>query len=189
MEGAHQATPCFECHKKGKDWNFRGIGEKCVDCHADIHKNMIDGKYYPGQRCENCHLVTTWSDIKFDHQLTKFALEGKHASISCRKCHFDPQNQVITNQKFNNLSSNCETCHSDVHRGQFQGDQAVVCLRCHGFENWKPEKFNHNNTRFKLDGGHKDVACNKCHKLVTEGSNNFINYKFKDILCATCHLQ
>jgi hypothetical protein len=24
---------------------------------------------------------------------------------------------------------------------------------------------------------------------VTQGVNTFINYKYKDILCATCHLQ
>ncbi|HWR99924.1 MAG TPA: hypothetical protein VN249_04870, partial [Prolixibacteraceae bacterium] len=189
IEGAHLATPCLECHKKGKEWNFRGIGEKCADCHKDIHKNVIDAKYYPDNRCENCHQAVSWSQIKFDHQQTKFALEGKHASISCRKCHFDPVNQAVMVQKFNNLNPNCETCHTDVHHAQFQDGKVVVCLKCHGFENWKPEKFNHNNTRFKLDGGHKDVACSKCHKLVTEGSTRFINYKFKDILCATCHLQ
>lgn len=189
IEGAHLATPCFECHRKDKEWNFRGIGEKCVDCHKNIHQNLIDVKYYPGQRCENCHLAASWSNIKFDHKQTSFALEGKHATISCRKCHFETKSGSGVNQRFNGLKPNCVTCHTDVHYAQFQDDKAIVCLRCHGFENWQPEKFNHNNTRFKLDGGHKDVACFKCHKLVTEGSNKFINYKFKDILCATCHLQ
>lgn len=189
IEGAHLATPCFECHKKGKDWSFRGIGEKCVDCHKDIHKDQIDQKYYPGATCENCHKVAAWSEIKFDHQLTSFSLEGKHAATPCRKCHFESVNEGSVSQKFNKARRDCETCHPDIHFSQFQDEKALSCLRCHGFETWKPEKFNHNNTRFKLDGGHKDVACNKCHKSVTVGSNKFINYKFKEILCVTCHLQ
>lgn len=189
IEGAHLATPCFECHKKGKDWSFRSIGEKCVDCHKDIHQGLIDPRYYAAKGCENCHQSAAWNEIKFDHQQTSFSLEGKHAVTSCRKCHFKPGDKDVVNQEFNDLKKNCETCHPDVHFAQFQDDKVIVCLKCHGFDNWKPEKFNHNNTRFKLDGGHKDVACAKCHKSVTQGVNTFINYKYKDILCATCHLQ
>lgn len=189
LEGAHLAAPCFECHKKGKEWSFRGIGEKCVDCHKDLHLNNLDAKYYPAQRCENCHQVAAWNEVKFEHQQTSFKLEGVHATISCRKCHFDAKIEGVVNQKFNTKDSSCETCHKDVHYGQFKETNEQVCLKCHGFDNWKPEKFDHNSTRFKLDGGHKGVACLKCHKVLTEGSNQYINFKFKDILCATCHLQ
>lgn len=189
LDGAHLATPCFECHKKGKDWNFRGIGEKCVDCHKDIHKNLIDVKYYPAEQCENCHQVKSWNEINFDHVKTTFALEGKHAGLSCRKCHFEAINGEAIDQNFKKLDGNCENCHKDIHHAQFSENKEYVCLKCHGFENWKPGKFDHNATRFKLDGGHKDVACLKCHKELTEGNIKYINYKIKDILCATCHLQ
>lgn len=189
LEGAHLATPCFECHKKEKEWNFRSIGENCVDCHKDIHQNLIDTKYYPAQRCENCHQVTTWSEINFDHQKTTFALEGKHAQTSCRKCHFESKSGSAINQRFNGLKGNCENCHLDIHQSQFKENSEIVCARCHSFENWKPEKFNHNNTKFKLDGGHKDVACIRCHKVVNQGNTKYINYKIKDISCASCHLH
>ncbi len=189
LEGAHLATPCFECHKKEKDWNFKDIGEQCVDCHKDIHNNQIDVKYYPAGRCENCHQVKSWSEINFDHQQTAFALEGKHAVVLCRKCHFGSNSEGIENKRFSKLERSCEGCHTDIHHAQFKENKETVCSRCHTFENWKPDKFNHNNTRFKLDGGHKEVACIKCHKVQAEGSNRFINYKFQDILCATCHLR
>ncbi len=189
LEGSHLATPCFECHKKGKDWSFRGIGEQCVDCHKDIHQNLIDARFYPGSRCENCHQAASWSEIKFDHQTTSFQLEGKHLLVSCRQCHFLLKEGNAPEQKFRQLGGNCENCHKDIHHAQFKENTEKYCVRCHGFENWKPEKFNHNNTRFKLDGGHKDVACIKCHKVIAEGNERYINYKFKDILCATCHLQ
>ena len=188
IEGSHLATPCFECHKKGKEWNFKGIGEKCVDCHMDIHKGFIDVKYYPAARCENCHSVFGWNEIKFDHQLTSFKLEGKHLNTTCRKCHFVKKDGVQL-QTFKGQAMNCENCHTDIHHAQFKVNNVSPCLDCHGLENWKADKFNHNKTRFKLDGGHKNVSCSKCHKVWNSGSERYINYKFKDILCATCHLR
>ena len=47
LQGAHLATPCTDCHRKQKEWNFRGIGMSCKDCHKDIHQNIIETKYYP----------------------------------------------------------------------------------------------------------------------------------------------
>jgi nitrate/TMAO reductase-like tetraheme cytochrome c subunit len=188
IEGAHLATPCFECHKKGKEWSFRGVGEKCVDCHKDVHVNLLDSKYYPEKRCENCHLVSVWSEVKFDHKTTNFALEGKHNQKTCRECHFKKEGGYDIGQKFNKMNGDCENCHSDIHRSQFREDQKTNCLRCHGFESWKAEKFNHNTTKFKLDGGHKNVACNKCHKEYNDENGRYINYKFKDLRCINCHL-
>lgn len=189
IEGAHVATPCLECHKKGKDWIFRGIGEKCNDCHKDIHENFIEAKYYPGKSCESCHIVGSWNEVRFDHQQTTFKLEGKHVALSCRKCHFEKNGEAVEIQKFRDLKKSCLACHKDIHLGQFSDGTENFCIKCHGFENWKAERFDHNTTRFKLDGGHKNVACYKCHPVLTAGNERYVNYKFKEILCATCHLQ
>lgn len=189
LQGSHLATPCFDCHKKGKEWSFRSIGTKCVDCHKDPHLKLINEKYYPEGKCENCHKVFGWSEICFDHRSTDFTLEGKHAVQSCRKCHFREQTTGLMVQKFGDLKKTCETCHKDVHQGQFREGDQNDCRRCHGFENWKAERFDHNATRFKLDGGHKDLACILCHKVVTERGTQFIHYKIKELSCASCHLQ
>ncbi len=189
LEGAHLATPCFDCHKKGKDWNFKQVGAKCVDCHQDIHLHFIDSKYYGDSSCQACHGVFGWNDINFDHRLTSFVLEGKHATTSCRKCHFVTKGNAGLEQKFKNLDASCEKCHVDIHQGQFKKEGGSVCVKCHSFDNWKPDQFNHDTTSFKLDGGHKNVPCLKCHKVVSSENKIFINYKFKDILCATCHLR
>ena len=91
-------------------------------------------------------------------------------------------------QKFFSLKNiNCENCHIDVHHAQFKEDSQTICLNCHGFKNWEPEKFRHDKTRFKLDEGHKNVACLKCHKEITEGTSTYRNYKFKSIKCTNCH--
>ena len=190
LEGGHLAAPCFECHKKGKDWKFKEVGKKCAACHENIHRNIMDIRFIPDDNCESCHNVNTWKDVKFDHKLTSFPLEGKHTGQTCRKCHFDDKADGSYSQKFASLKSgSCEACHTDVHRAQFKENNQTLCSKCHGFEIWKPAKFNHDSTRFKLDGAHQKVACVKCHKPVKEGETTYINYKLKDTKCTSCHLR
>jgi nitrate/TMAO reductase-like tetraheme cytochrome c subunit len=190
LEGGHASTPCFECHKKEKDWSFRNIGINCVDCHANIHKGEIKESYFPQQDCQKCHLISSWSEVQFNHQLTSFTLEGKHRSLSCRACHFEDKKDGTITQKFASLKNiSCEGCHRDVHHGQFKENNQTLCLKCHGFENWQASKFNHDNTRFKLEGAHKGLACHKCHKEIKENNTNYTNYHFKDIQCINCHLR
>jgi len=188
LAGAHLATPCFACHKQDDRWEFQNIGEQCVDCHENIHKGFISEKFIPNQDCSSCHKVDQWADIKFDHHKTNFELAGKHAQISCRTCHFKENEDKKPIQIFANLSTQCETCHTDPHRGQFRENGVTMCERCHGFDGWKAERFNHDQTRFKLEGAHAKVNCAQCHKTKTDPSGTFTQYKlFKEIKCANCH--
>ncbi|MFA6128913.1 MAG: cytochrome c3 family protein [Bacteroidales bacterium] len=189
LEGSHLATPCFACHKKGQEWIFKDLKKKCVDCHENIHQSYIDEKYFGNQKCESCHSVEAWSKINFDHNTTDFKLTGKHADTNCKKCHFKPDAEGKEIQRFSGLSMRCLECHADEHNKQFDTTEGASCIRCHGYDRWKPIQFNHDNTRFKLDGSHQNVACVKCHKEVSEGSTKYIKYKLGDITCASCHLR
>jgi hypothetical protein len=195
LRGAHVATPCLECHKKLEVWNFRGIGINCKDCHADVHKTLIQAKYYPEANCKICHNEDRWTDVSFDHTKTGFNLTGAHAKQSCRACHItkDPDGAIkrdskgTVGQKFTGLSKNCSDCHNDIHRKQFEKNGVTDCTICHDTENWKASKFNHDNTAFRLDGKHINVACAKCHKPQQEGSYIYIRYKLKEYKCESCH--
>lgn len=187
LEGAHLATPCFACHKKTEQWAFRNIGLKCVDCHNDIHESKINQKYYPEKECKKCHSANSWAEIIFDHSITGFDLKGAHSKKSCRSCHFQTEKTEAVVQQFSGLGKACTSCHEDKHYGQFEKDGQNDCVRCHGFENWKISAFDHSKTAFKLDGAHEKVACIKCHKVVRVDEKLFVQYKFKDIRCATCH--
>jgi nitrate/TMAO reductase-like tetraheme cytochrome c subunit len=181
------ATPCFTCHKKTDKWNFANLGNRCIDCHENIHKNYMDEKYIPEGDCKKCHSVAVWNEISFDHNTTEFALLGKHTSVSCRKCHFSQDAQNQRQQQFKWENQECTSCHTDVHFEQFKQNEKTDCERCHTNNSWKPEKFDHNTARFKLDGKHEGLACIKCHKLTDNLLKNYIVYKFKDISCASCH--
>lgn len=186
LNGAHLATPCFDCHKKTEKWSFRNIGKKCIDCHKNIHQNFISNKYYPEDNCLSCHNTNKWSEINFEHNLTNFSLQGVHKSLSCRKCHFKENSEKNITQQFANLTSNCSSCHQDKHFKQFDINNITDCARCHTSDNWKANKFNHNTTAFKLEGKHEKVACSKCHKPVEINNNRYIIYKI-NIKCESCH--
>jgi hypothetical protein len=187
LEGAHLATPCFACHKKTEKWSFREIGIRCNDCHTDIHDPYIDKKYYPEANCKICHSTGRWSEINFDHSKTGFSLSGVHLNQSCRACHFTKEKEGIVNQRFSGLTSTCSNCHKDIHAGQFDNNGITDCFRCHDFDNWKAGKFDHNKTRFVLDGRHINVACNKCHKPTLVNETAYVLYKINDFACKDCH--
>ena len=189
LEGGHLATPCILCHKKDneKGWKFKKIGKDCIDCHANIHKNIIDEKYFPEQNCKLCHNVSGWSKVNFDHTLTKFPLLDKHAELACRRCHLFEKKDGILNQKFKGYSNICVTCHKDIHNHQFDENEVSPCGNCHGFKSWKADKFNHDQTRFKLGNAHKNVGCDKCHGEAKSEKGSYTLYKTGKLKCIDCH--
>ena len=187
LKGAHLATPCFECHKKQSNWNFKGIGIDCKECHHDIHQTFIEAKYYPESNCMVCHNERGWSDVLFNHSITGFNITGAHIKQSCRACHISENPDGTLNQKFSGISKNCSDCHKDRHFGQFEKGGITNCSECHDTENWKASRFDHNKTNFRLDGKHINVPCIKCHKPQQEGSNFYVMYKLKEFKCESCH--
>ena len=202
LEGAHLAIPCLACHKKitnqagVETMQFDFKSSRCADCHKDPHAGEAD-KYAKAEGCRNCHNVDSWRKISFDHKLTGFALEGKHSEVACRKCHL-PVNENVSQHslRFTGLKKACESCHDDIHQGQFTKQieihgvsmKITDCDRCHTSTNWAPRKFNHNrDTAFKLEGAHESVKCDGCHQKVNREGKTFTWFKPIDTSCEHCH--
>jgi len=188
LAGAHQATPCFACHLKEEQWTFRNIGTQCNDCHLDVHEEGLSQKYYPGKSCERCHVPDTWSAVTFDHLETGVELTGKHKTIQCTSCH--QSDEKINTQKkvfFTGLTTECISCHADQHNRQFEKEGITTCSDCHNTDQWKPSIFDHNTARFKLDGAHINVECQKCHKEEIIDDQKVIRYRLERFACADCH--
>lgn len=188
LTGAHLATPCFECHLEEEKWNFNIINQNCVNCHLDPHLGLISDKYYPYQKCDQCHKTDAWNIVYFDHSLTNWELEGTHARIDCRSCHYsenETSGELI--QQFSNLEPQCTQCHMDIHQGQFKKDGITNCSACHGFESWDPSYFNHDETAFKLDGEHSKLSCDACHKATEISEQLIVQYKIESFDCIDCH--
>jgi hypothetical protein len=62
--------------------------------------------------CGTCHSTETWKMKKggFNHEATGFALTGQHKTVQCATCH--------EGLKFAKKSSNCLSCHTDVHKSE-----------------------------------------------------------------------
>ncbi len=186
LKGSHAAISCDQCHYKQSKWNFKNIGEKCVDCHKDIHRPYIDSKYYPNQECALCHQEETWAKIQFDHQKTSFPLTGKHIETACRKCHFKEVNSGQS-QVFKNLTHKCDQCHTNSHYQQFDIQGYTDCTRCHTTANWLASEFSHDSARFVLTGQHIVLTCNRCHFPENRDGVSYILYRNGKLECRDCH--
>ncbi|MFQ5750968.1 MAG: cytochrome c3 family protein, partial [bacterium] len=122
--------------------------------------------------CEMCHVSTSWTDIRFNHNRTKFPLEDRHQEEECTSCH--------NVENFSQVSSDCNSCHQDVHQAKMGND----CERCHTLQGW--EIFNteeiHSNSQFPLMGRHSLVDCQSCHQNQQQG-----DFALLTTDCISCH--
>jgi len=212
---------CVKCHEEQKGLSAR----LCLDCHTELAPRIAKGAGFHGrlpaakrQECQACHPDHRGLDFemvewdagrdKFDHQRTGWPLKGGHAAakVHCDDCH---QRRLITeapirhllekhpNQTtFLGLSSRCDSCHFDEHRGQLGRE----CQKCHTETAWKPTTgFDHQRSAFPLAGKHKDVGCAKCHATLADDRTpatafpkphaaSFMQMKPLDFkTCESCH--
>lgn len=186
--GAHAAVPCIKCHQDGKvsaksTKQFHWDQElDCTVCHQYVHKGEFRGKMPNG--CETCHSTEAWDVLKFSHEKTAFPLKGKHADVSCAKCHSAKDGT----KKYTGLPKECSGCHEDRHAEQFVGANGTACERCHTEKDWKALLFDHNSqSRFPLTGKHENVRCGKCHKQTLIRNKRTIKYKPLEAACVDCH--
>ena len=189
LDGAHLATPCFDCHKQGSKWKFTNLGTDCISCHKDIHEGYIKKDYYPDAACRTCHKTDSWEKILFDHEKTGWSLKGKHNDISCSSCHF-VKSELNGNieQIFDSLSSSCFYCHKDPHRNQFANNNGLTsCIECHDELHWSPSNFDHESSDFPLKGRHAEIDCKACHRNESHENETWTVYKIEHYRCIDCH--
>lgn len=166
LTGRHVGLACVQCHI-----DARGLGDFEVtlqDCYSCHHADEPhEGRF--GLDCSQCHTADGWSPAKFDHNLSVFKLEGRHAEAACESCH--------VNRQFKGTPVDCYACHQqdDEHAGQYGTD----CSACHNPSSWEDADFDHNLSAFPLMGRHVGLACQECH-----ASGQFAGLS---TACASCH--
>ncbi len=199
LTGSHLATPCIICHKEIESepepyaqFDFSNLS--CLGCHKDIHDKQAD-KWITRSGCEYCHTTDSWHKMEtFNHDSSRFKLIDKHQKVVCLDCHqFSDLSTGVKKVVLQPLAMTCVSCHQDIHQGQFVrleiGEKNTACDRCHSSKGWKELFFNHNrDSRYKLDGAHDKVKCNKCHaQLQALDGKVYIAYRPLGMLCADCH--
>lgn len=146
---AESKLKCTACHKDLL--SYRNTPTDCIECHKKDDKH--EGQ--SGITCGSCHNDSSWRVEKFDHALTRFPLTGRHIIANCKSCH--------STTRFKDAPRECYACHKkeDKHKQKL----GVRCESCHNARSWTLWDFNHDKrTQYKLDGAHRKVSCESCHK-------------------------
>ncbi len=197
-----QQGACTSCHEDDNSVS----AAKCLGCHE--HQDMkarIDAGVglhaspkVKGRACTLCHKdhrgrsfdLMGWSALGgesgFDHALTGWALQGKHAVRDCKSCHKASNKQGL--RTYLGADRTCGGCHkNDTPHGALRSVHQR-CDRCHSETVWNPPKkvlgFDHDDksqAAMKLEGPHADVTCAKCHPKAVFKLPSF------DGSCAQCH--
>jgi len=170
--GKHRDTKCEECHKPvGKNINYKDAPKDCYSCHKKDDKH--EGQ--EGKRCEQCHNEKAWKPApKFDHDLSRFPLLGKHAKVECKECH--------KSLRYKDAKLECLACHEKDDTKTHKKRLGPVCGDCHNPRDWKQWDFDHDKrTHFVIDGAHKKLDCYACHSRPTDKRPTL------SMSCVSCH--
>ena len=182
LTGSHTVPPraCTDCHVNN---NYNITNTTCVSCHQNDYNQAKNpdhvGAHFP-TTCEQCHDTVQWSDGKFDHSKTGWALTGSHTvpPRACTDCH--------VNNNYNITNTSCVSCHQTDYNNAKNPDHVAAkfpttCEMCHDTAQWSDGKFDHSQTGWALTGSHTvpPRSCTDCHV------NN--NYNITNTDCFSCH--
>jgi hypothetical protein len=213
LRGKHATVECAKCHDPKTAWGRKPPFDKCGSCHKDAHASQatIAGK---PEDCGACHRVEGFHPSIFTvekHQLSKYALEGKHMTADCSGCHRQLEDTPAVVAKYGPSRvdmrpayAQCTDCHLDPHDGRFspggERAQARNCLACHTLAAFRPSLYDaamHAKARFVLDGAHRATPCLNCHEELKQAhasstlrtATGTRHLKFADSRqrCAACH--
>lgn len=202
LDGRHEEVRCDQCHiPKGPATTYRIVDTRCAACHADRHAGQFLSPPYEGQ-CELCHSVRGFALSSFTparHQSTRFPLSGAHGAVVCSECHKRTPGTDVASLpvKYRFDDRTCSTCHRDFHRGQFAARMAQAgpdgvakdCASCHNNISWRElSGFEHGQTRFALEGEHRQAACDRCHQRGEKKPDpGEVVFREAPRQCAACH--
>jgi Class III cytochrome C family len=166
---AEASLKCNACHKDLA--HFRNTPLDCFSCHKKDDKH--EGQ--EGTKCESCHSDKNWKVARFDHSVSRFPLTGRHIASPCKDCH--------ETTRYKDAPRDCFSCHKkvDKHKQKF----GMNCETCHSTRAWTLWDFDHTiRTKYRLDGAHRAVACESCHKQEAPKGKSAA---FVGSNCISCH--
>ena len=198
--GRHAALVCARCHVPGPRSTSpvsapmaavrpaKAPSTACTSCHADVHLGQV------GTACESCHTVEApkFAPLRFSHDRTAFALNGKHRTAECAKCHVSETRAFPagtgTARRFKPMPAACGSCHKDPHLGQADSR----CETCHVTTSFRLLAYTHRGLEDFFGGFHGRLPCKSCHPTETgqfpAGYGTTIRLKVGRT-CRSCHPQ
>ena len=134
-------------------------------------------------------------DQNFNHQVTRFPLEGMHVKVNCETCHKGGifkgvptacaschNGSMAGGKSINhpNTSNACADCHNNVDFSQVHVDHSKIhnsCFTCHDGKAAEGKNKNHVKS---------SKTCEDCHLTITWTIPKF-NHAMTDQPCQVCH--
>jgi hypothetical protein len=184
LRGRHATVDCARCHTQPA-LKVKPRSDTCAACHADVHRGAFR------QDCNACHNESGFGKAPFDHSQTTFALTGAHEKATCVACHKRPgATNASAAVEFHGLSSDCVSCHADVHRGEL----GTTCQSCHSTATFRLPGYVHPRFPEFFAGRHAAVACSGCHvpdaltgPVRSDQPAVRVRYRSTTTACASCH--
>jgi len=185
-ESLYKPGGCKLCHIEGKMVDQ----EKCLSCHIQIMENIRRNAGLHARvtsECPYCHsehhgrtnnLINL--DVEtFDHSLTGWPLEGKHAILTCKACH-EMGSYLL-------YKTGCIDCHEDFHLGQL----GFKCDECHHKKDFHISDYQHAESEKSPKAKHLSLPCTECHRMeyghYPSKTGVTTKYKGADFSCTRCH--
>ncbi len=191
LTGVHGKAECASCHKvddalvrsRGKSKKVRA----CAACHETPHTQAISSD------CSECHASgeSSWLEATLtvsQHASTRFPLTAPHNRQKCAECH-DPREKRYAERHRKIAAKDCQSCHTDPHRGQFKD---TSCSTCHE-KSFLPSTFTavrHDVIGFALEGDHAATRCSACHvRRKSRSKPDVVWRRFRGTpkSCRSCH--
>jgi hypothetical protein len=194
LTGSHEQVRCKGCHQQGL---FRGTPTECSFCHSASGTRAESVRPFnhapTSNRCQDCHVTTSWENARFDHASVSARCSGCHNGVQaegkptdhvvttseCDVCHIDIAWEVIRFDH-SSVSGQCSSCHNGVEATGKPNDHIQTsseCDLCHSTRAWSPATFDHDN----ISG-----PCQTCHDGVdATGTPNDHFITSRD--CDECH--
>jgi hypothetical protein len=200
--GQHAPVTCEKCHVPGPPTApirtgapafqvaFKSAPTACASCHKDVHLGQ------EGAECQTCHTLqrAKFAVADFSHTKTRFALVGRHESLTCAQCHKAETGTFPagsgTAVRYKGVGTECRACHVDVHLGQVSNR----CESCHGNTTFKVSNYKHTARSLTgfFTGKHAQASCADCHKsgagAFPSGKGTAIRFTMS-AACVTCHVD
>ena len=131
LNGAHAAATCRSCHPT--PGTYGDVPSTCNGCHSgdDPHQNML------GDRCEDCHVESSWARTRWRHHQTGFPLRGAHRLAACTDCHAT---------SYVGTPTACWRCHESQAPQDIEAHQSAFfaeCDACHAPHSWAVARIPH----------------------------------------------
>jgi hypothetical protein len=103
LTGTHVSVSCASCHVNGR---LKNTPTQCIGCHNTMTAPG-EPQSHPKttNRCDGCHLTTTWRDIAF--------MDHAQATGPCASCH---NNKLAVGKSSNHIVTEapCGNCHHNT---------------------------------------------------------------------------